>query len=370
MDAPPLPQRPPLSQTSIWLTTAVLLIVVAGGVYLYARAPRSQPATGTAVVQSYRAFDSGDVDGAISGAQTALSADQNNVPALLALASAYAQKGSLEFQESTYGQLAIATAQRVLAIDAQNSEAWRIIGYAREIMQEYPAAHDAYVRAATLNPQNALALSGNAHAYDLEGDMSKAESGYKAALAVNPNLADAKAGLARVDVYKGDIANALALYVSVAAAPGNSRQRADAAYSAGQLSERTGNYTDAERYLRLATSLDATYAPGWAGLASELFRQAFHSSTATSTRMSLIGDSLADLQKAIRLDQNFSLAHYELAMEMAGLGRFSDATLILKGLKAIIPNDITLSAPTKDAMAKNVNDALSAIAAEQSSSHI
>ena len=35
-------------------------------------------------------------------------------------------------------------AQQVLALDPNNSEAWRIIGYANEIMQQFVAARDAY----------------------------------------------------------------------------------------------------------------------------------------------------------------------------------------------------------------------------------
>ena len=162
-------------------------------------APQSEPA---AITQSYQAFDNNDLDGAIAAADGVLSSDPNNVSALLAKASALAQKGSLEFKEQEYGTQAIAVANQVLVLDPNNAEAWRIIGYSNEIMQHYDAAHDAYGRAIALDPRNALAIAGDAHAWDLQGDMEKAEAGYRRALAVDPAIVNARIGLAGAGLSK------------------------------------------------------------------------------------------------------------------------------------------------------------------------
>ena len=324
----------------------------------------------TQITDSYQAFDNGDLDGAIAVTNNILSSNPDEIQALLAKASALAQKGSLEFKEQEYGMQAIAAAQQVLALDPNNSEAWRIIGYANEIMQNYSAAHDAYNKSMALNPQNSLAVSGDAHAWDLQGDMDKAEAGYRRALSLGANNAAAKVGLARVLVYEDKLDEALQLYISVANAPGNTRQRADAAYSAGQIEEMQSAYADAEAHFRSATTLDANYALGWTGLASELFRQAFSNETQVSSDQgaALVNEFLADLQKAIALNPNQSLAHYQLALEMLVMGRRDDALLVLKGLqKQIIGNDITLSAPAKKALLEKVTSAIKGVSAMPSS---
>jgi tetratricopeptide (TPR) repeat protein len=317
---------------------------------------------------SYTAFDSNDVDAAIAAADGMLSRNPKDVSALLAKASALAQKGSLGFREAEYGPQAIDVAQQALGINPKSGEAWRIIGYANEIMQAYAAAHDAYQNAITLEPSNALAVAGDAHAYDLQGDMDKAEAGYRKALAMNPNLTSAKMGLARVEVYRGDLKAALALYQSVSAlSVGNVRERAGAAYSAGQLEEGLGNYEDAEAHFRLATRLDPNYALGWTGLATELFRQATTKASNLSgdARSSRANESLTDLQRAITLNPNQSMAHYQLATQMVVMGRLPDALLILKGLeKQIVQNDITLSASAKIAMLERVKSALDDVTAK------
>ena len=320
----------------------------------------------TQITDSYQAFDNGDLDGAIAVTNNILSSNLDEIQALLAKASALAQKGSLEFKEQEYGMQAIAVAQQVLALDPNNSEAWRIIGYSSEIMQKYDDAHAAYAKAIALDPNNSLAVSGDAHAWDLQGDMDKAESGYKKALSLDQNNTAAKVGLARVLVYQDKLDEALQLYISVADAPGNARLRADAAYSAGQIEEMQSAYADAEAHFRSATTLDANYALGWTGLASELFRQAFSSETKVSSDQgaALVNESLADIQKAIALNSNQSLAHYQLALEMLVIGRRDDALLILKGLqKQIIGNDITLSVLAKTSLLEKVNHAISGIAA-------
>src|ERR1700722_2237404 len=125
----------------------------------------TSPSTTSALNQSLSDFNKGDFSAAISSLDSALAKDPKNTDLLLLKASTLAQEGSLQFKEAEYGNQAIAVAQQVLVIDPQNSEAWRIIGYAYEIMQNYPAAHNAYQKSLALNPKNALTLSQEAHAY-------------------------------------------------------------------------------------------------------------------------------------------------------------------------------------------------------------
>jgi tetratricopeptide (TPR) repeat protein len=348
----------------------LVLVVVAALAFLLSMLAtrREQSADSSAndrlIARSYNAFDNNDLNGAIAAADELLARDPRHIEALLAKAAALAQKGSLEFKENEYGPQAIAVAQQVLAIDPDNAEAWRHIGYANEIMQNYAAAHDAYGKVMALDPKNAPAVAGDAHAWDLQGDMVKAEAGYRAALALDPNLVAAKAGLARVLVFENKPDEALPLYISVADTPGNARQRAEAAYSAGQLEESAGQYSAAEIHFRSATTLDAIYALGWTGLAIELFRQSVAKDTAlpSENRGALINESLASLAKATALNPNQSLAHYQLATEMVAMNRPSDAVVILKGLKKqIINNDITLSFGAKAVMQQKVQSALDAV---------
>ena len=321
------------------------------------------------VTQVYQEYDNNDLTDALTTVNSILATDPNSIQALLAKADVLEQIGSLDFQETQYGQQAIQVAQQVLTIDPNNSDAYRLIGYAYEIMQQYPQAHTAYQEAITLDPTNALAVAGDAHVYDLEGNMTQAKPEYEAALKLDPTSTEAEEGLARADVYAGDLSDALTLYTQIANTPGNAEERADAAYSAGQVDESMGDYTDAQTFFTSSTTLDPTYAPGWTGLASEIFRQAVATSTTLSgdERSALAQQSMSDLQKAINLDPNESLASFDLAGELAAVGQTQSAIVILKALQGgIVENDITLSADSKTAMMQKVTTALDALTASSS----
>lgn len=133
------------------------------------------------------AFNSGNLDLVIEKANLVLDKDKNNVDALIALAATYAMKGSIGFSEESHGAKAVEYADRVLAIDPKNSEAYRIKGYSFEIQELYDQAHINYDKAIEFNPKNFQALSNKGHSYDLQGDLLKAEEYYKKSLEVTPN---------------------------------------------------------------------------------------------------------------------------------------------------------------------------------------
>jgi Tfp pilus assembly protein PilF len=134
------------------------------------------------------------------------------------------------------------------------------------------------------------------------------------------------------------------------------RQRAEAAYSAGQIEVMTDEDLASSDFGK-AVSLDPTYPLGYVGRASVTFSQAVNTdSTITpQQRTDMTARSLGDLSKAIQLNPNQSFAHLQLAVELSAIGRQDDAKLIFKGLiEKIIPEDISLSATGKAAMITQV----------------
>ena len=319
----------------------------------------------TTTAQITAALGRNDFAGAIAGADAQLAKDPNNAEALLLKAGALAQQGSLTFNEQTYARQAIAAAQRALGVDASSSEAWRIIGYANEIMQDYPEAHKDYAQSLAFNPQNAVTKFDDAHAWDLQGDRVKAEAGYRAALALAPNLDQAHMGLGRILMAKGDQRGARAEFVQAAALARNIRMRAEADYSAGIVTHALGDDPSAERYLLGATGADASYPLGWAGLGTVLFSKAMSTTSPVSAdqRLALVQESLADHDKAIKLNPNQTIAHIQFAAEFAVIGQADQALQILEKTKSIVPNDITLSAPDKAAALRRIAGAESNIKA-------
>lgn len=291
------------------------------------------------------AFARNDLSGAISLADEVLARRPDDVEALLSKAAALAQKGSFEFKEREYGVQVIQIAEQVLELDAKNSEAYRLIGYAHEIMQEYARAHVAYEQAIHLNPRNIAAISQNAHAYDLEGDLIRAKAGYTQALAIDAQFTQARMGLARLFMRTGDYDKALEMFKAASETDKNTRVRSEAAYSAGIIENVLLNSEEAERSMRYATSIDPQFALGWVGLGEVLFDRAISTTSKASLtdRDALITESFGALEHALSINFNQSAAHYRIAVQLASLGRTDEALAIFKALKTIVPNDITLS---------------------------
>lgn len=316
-----------------------------------------------ALSQSYNHFNAGELDQAIATADALLVAEPNSVDALLAKAAALAQKGSLEFKESIYAPQAIELSARALLIDPSSAEAWRLIGYSYEIMQQYPDAHVAYENAIALDPNNAAAISQDAHAYDLQSNDVRAEAGYLRALALAPDLEQARMGLARIYYRQDKLTQALPLYLQIAESSRNVRLRAEAAYSAGIIQGALGQHAEALASMQTATTIDPTYALGWVGYGSEAFTAALDATSALTLeqRNDMITTSMSALDKAISINKNQSAAYFKFGVQLAALGQKDVGVQMLMGAKQVVPLDITLNAADKANMLAEISAALTII---------
>jgi superkiller protein 3 len=357
VEVPPAPPPRP-SRALLGAIIIVLLVLVAAGGALYHFHFRHPASPKTAI----DAFNANDLDGALAQLDAQLAAAPRDVTLLVQKSFALAQKGSLEFKEAEYGPQAAAVAEQAIGIDANSSEAYRALGYANEIQQKYDEAHAAYEKAVALDPKNALALFGDAHAYDLQGDLARAEAGYQAALAADPKSWQANLGLGRIYNANGDASAALAAFKAAYADAKNVHDQAQAAYSVSMLLLAGTDIASARSYSEQATALDPSYPSAWFGLGTVLYAQAVAVSPSAGPalsaqeRASLMLDSVQALQKATALNPNQSVAYFQLGEDLYVMGKRDFALAALKQAAAVAPADITLSAPEKDGLLKQVAD--------------
>lgn len=313
-----------------------------------------------ALSEAQAAFDRNDLVSAVTYADQVLARNQGNVTALILKASALAQQGSLQFKEKEYGTQAIAVAQQALAVDPDNVDAWRIIGYSHEIMQRYVDAHAAYAKALEIDPQNAAIISQNAHAYDLEGDAAHALMEYYRALQIDPTLTQAQMGYARSLLRDGRTEDAKVIFQKVADTAQNARHRAEGAYSAGVLYAAKSDHAKAQELMIRATQLDPLFALAWVGLGAELFSQSIDTSRELSVqeRQELGNHSFAALQKAIEINPAQTLARLQVGVQLAALGKKDDALKELELAKKLAQTDITLGTLEKAAMIQRIDGAV------------
>ncbi len=281
------------------------------------------------------AFDSNDLDAAIAQAESLVKGNSRDASALNVLASTYAQKGSIDFQEQKYGQLAIDTATEALTLEPGNVDSYRIIGYGYEIMNKFTEAIDSYNKALSIDPKNAVVLYHRGHAYDLSGDIEKAKADFSAAVALNDNDDQALINLARVYMRESKFKDAEPLLKKTVNVTTNVRVKAEALYGLSSIALYSNYDVQASLdYANQAATADPKFALAYVGIA--------RANISSGDDTQYVAQADEALAKALNLNPNLAAA-YEWKAIVQVSQKNSDAAIqtALKA-KTIADADISL----------------------------
>ena len=340
----------------------LILVIIAGLIWGYLWSQNNSVPLADRVAVISDNFNSGNLDQAITDAsKLAKSSDQNTkIAGLLSLASSYSQKGSIEFKEVEYGTKAIEVANQVLALDPNNADAYREIGYANEIMQKYDEAIKAYNKAVSLNPQDADAYSNMGHAYSLMGDNKKAEENYLKAVALGGTSAHTLYNLARLYYSQGDMIKAEEYSSKTVSSSDNSRFTAEAYDMLGLIKLSSENFSEAIKNFDLAITSDPKLANAYVHLASakisEVTAKMFGGDLVgfRASRDQVLTEALSLVDKALAINPNLTIAFIERAELLSLSAKYTEAlsALVRAGISA--STDITLSATEKVGIKKEI----------------
>jgi tetratricopeptide (TPR) repeat protein len=279
-----------------------------------------------------------------------VSKDKNNVQALLVLALSYAQKGSIDYSEGEYGMKALDTVNKAIMLDAANTEAYRIKGFAYEIMQKYDEALLAYNTAIDIDSENAMAFSSRGHAYDLQGMTDKAIADYEQALKLDADLDHANLNLARVYIRTGESLKALPLLEKVSSASQNTRFKASAEQLMGVIYFAQEKNADAKARFENAIFLDPKLSTAYVGHGHAVLNEFFDNLKVDPNLEAegVLEIVFTDIQKAIEINVNQTTA-YLLAAQVLDMTRdFDESALMLAQAEKSVEVDITLGQAEKD----------------------
>lgn len=368
ISTPTPPQIPPSRNhlKTIILILFVITLLCLAGIYFFQLGLTKQPGAETedkapSAESAISNFNSGNLDQAISDSLKLIAKNNKDALALLSLATTYAQKGSLTFNEEEYAQKAIETANKVLALKLDNSEinseAYRIIGYSNEIMNKFDEARRNYDLAIKLNPKNSQAYSNKGHSYDLQGDLKSADLWYDKALAVDPNNEHALLNKGRVLVRLGKSEEAITILDKLTSLSSNSRILA----SAFQLKATVYTYYLKESNYKLALESvnqslkhDATLPQAWVtrGMIGLYTLMDSQSDEEFQAKIRLIE---SDANKALSMNPNQSTAYYLLYMVAGVRGDIRAEVSMRQKALDTIDSDITLGAREKESLKQDLS---------------
>ncbi len=304
-------------------------------------------------------FNTNKLDDAIARAQELSENRSTMKDGLLLLATAYAQKGSVSFNEGEYSDKAIDAARKVLEIDPNNAEAYRLIGYSYEIAQKYTDAQTNYLKAIELDPKLSQAYSGLGHSYDLQGDLVKAEEWYRKALAIDENNFHALLNLARVDIRNNKPDEAEGYLQNIVKNNPNDRGNSDA-YQLLSFIENSykNDAVKSNEYLEKALTYDQNVPQVWVSIGMAALSD-LPNATSKDEWNNGVSKAEDSVQKALSINKNQTSAYLLSSLLSSYLGDYKKAEeMRLKGLD-VIDQDITLGQQEKDqtrAMLESINN--------------
>jgi tetratricopeptide (TPR) repeat protein len=347
----------------VWVSLLAALIIVSGILYVvFTNRSLSVDQYDNAVTNANNLFNGGDVDVAASELEQLLTqnlGEAQKLEVLVSLASVYAQKGSLEFKEEEYGAKAVSLIKQALEIDPNNSDAYRVMAYAYEIMEQYQDAITNYQNAIRLNNQNAMAYSGLGHAYDLMGEAEKSKEALQEAVRLDPELDHSLYNLARIYFTEKNAMLARQYAEQTIAVSKNTRFISEATSLLGILHMNAMEYDKAISLFEKAITLDDTLANNYVLLADAkmlAFGQNIFSigiSKIIEKQTALLTEVTMLIDKALDINPSLSSAYLVQARIFALQDNFDATRNALNTGLAAVDADITLSVGAKEKMRDN-----------------
>lgn len=337
-------------------------IIVIFTAYLAVKHFSSPPIDMVSVVAEY---NKGDLDKTIADGEKLVASDNTNIKALVMLATAYAEKGNLTFNENEYGKKAIETANKVLAININDAQALQVVGYANEIMGNYEEALRNYDRVVGIAPESAQGYSNKGHVYDLQGDHLNAETWYKKALAIDPKNDHALVNLARIDMRKNDFVSASSSLNIVVNTSTNVRMKASAYQLLAVIESKPGSddYSNAISLLKKALELDPLGLPqAYVSLADVYIKNISNVESKEAYQKTIV-DAKAVLSKSLSINPNQASAYYLLSKIAFIEGDDASSSMYRQKALDAIPQDITLGEKEKESLKETVGVVVSNIKA-------
>ncbi|MFA6338814.1 MAG: tetratricopeptide repeat protein [Candidatus Paceibacterota bacterium] len=314
------------------IVLGLFLLFIAFISYTYLSTPKVNydPIPQVSLDPAIQAYDNNDFDTATAKINEVLAAQKDNIQALLLLASIYTTQGSIQFKEQEYSAKAMELANKVLKLDPQNAEAHRILGYAYEMIKNYPKAIEEYTKSLAIS-DNPVTYYHRGHAYDLSGDFEKAKADYDLALAGDNTDPIALLNMGRVYWRSSNYKTAESLFNKALENTNNIRVKAEIYYDLSSIAKY--GYSDEKAsldYANKAVATDPTYAEGYVGQARVYINQGDNDKASEA------------LNNAITSNPNLSLAYEWAGMAYFNNKDFTEALRFFDKAKELAASDNTI----------------------------
>lgn len=341
------------------IASLVAVIIIAGGVKFFIdyRNSKIEEEKNAASLDVLSAYNASDLEAAIKAGESFLDKFPKDAESYISLANVYVQKGSVEFNEEDNANKAIDLLNKALEIDNKNANAYRLLGYAYEIKQDYNKSLEYYNKSLEIEPNNAVTLVGRGHMYTLAGDYENAEKDLVAAYSIDNKNTLALVNLAGLYI-KTDRYNEydIELFLNQAiSGTDNVRNKAEVLSALGSYYYSTGDYQKASSAFNDSLLYDNMLSASWMGRAFSDMHLLDNPDLDGDVVAEIITDVFDAVASAQNINQNQTSAYMLEGMLYGSLLADTEKELALyeKAL-SVIDADITLDKVKKEEMRKSI----------------
>ena len=355
------------NKNKIILGVLVLLVAigVVYGMYLFKNsvfsANNSQADKDLELVDLTQQLNMNNFDEATKIAENVSNRDSKDVNNLVLLASVYANRGSAEFKEKEYGEKALQTIKKALALDPRNSDAYRVQGYAYEIMSLWAQSISSYNKSIEIDPKNARAFVNRGHVYNLLGNLDTAEEDYRGALKIDPNEGDALFNLGRISFSNNKKTEARAFLNRALENTSAAFRKADIYQVLAVVALAEENFSEARTNVNQSIELNGQSATAYVTRGeisrAELAVKMFKNDKIPDFQVR-VDSIVADASKATSININQTGAMVLVAKLSVLLGEYDQALKVYEKALSMIDADITLGAKEKNATRDEINKSI------------
>lgn len=293
----------------------------------------------------------GDIDTQIKIAEEILSSNSDANDAKLNLADSYLEKASIEFKEEEYANKAVVLAEEVIKNDDKNYKAYLTLGYAYEVLQNYPKSLEEYNKSLEINNNYDIAYVKRGHLYDLWGNLTQAESDYTKAYELNNKNDVALMNLARIAQRKGDFEKAVNYANTVIEISKISYVKATAYEIIGLNSLNSFKFQEAVDSFSKSIGAYDKYSTSYINRAYANIRLVNYDLTNNQELKNTIEK---DLTRSLQINDKSSFAHVIYGIYKESLKDYDLAYSYYEKALALVDGDITLGMGEKEDMKNKI----------------
>ncbi|MBU3668416.1 MAG: tetratricopeptide repeat protein [Candidatus Taylorbacteria bacterium] len=329
-----------LGPKRLFFGVVTLLIIIGAIIVLLNREPEIDP-------KFQEAFNNSSYDVIIKGLEERIYSGEKDPTILKAVSAAYIQKALLGERKKARQSISVALSylQSIVRFYKNDDEAYRLLGQAYLVLQDYQKAEENYKKAISINPRNAEAHAGLGIINENKGDTDAASRNYREAKRVDPNNETSVLGMARIKLSSNNSRETISLSSQLIQS-GNKSIRQGAYMTLGSgytLAKKPNQALEAYKEAAKLGSND----PHLYVLTAQAYINQYLSYVRVNNLEPMAKNALAETEKALKIDPTYIYAYTTQHRIYMMLKDKESAQRVGNKIISLLPKDKNLTAEQK-----------------------